>query len=124
MTGTKPRWWRSIGLSATGALFLTACSPAAGTTSTAPRAGGVVTVASWQEQDSFLACNITAAASHACAYINPAMEGLLTVRANQDVPTNPKLTDYWVPQLAIEVPSLENGDVKVCLLYTSDAADE
>ena len=113
MTGTKPRSWRSIGLGVAGTVVLAACSPAASTISTTPRAGGVVTVGSWQEQDSFLACNITAAASHACAYINPAMEGLLTVKANQDVPTNPRLTDYWVPQLATEVPSLENGDVKV-----------
>jgi peptide/nickel transport system substrate-binding protein len=42
------------------------------------------------------------------------MEGLLTVKANQDpLPTNPKLSDYWVPELATEVPTLENGDVKV-----------
>ena len=73
-----------------------------------------MTVASWQEQDSLLACNITAAQSHACAYVNPAMEGLLTVRANQDpLPSIPELSDYWVPELATEVPTLENGDVKV-----------
>ena len=41
------------------------------------------------------------------------MEGLLTVKANQDVPANPRLSDYWAPELAIEVPTLENGDVKV-----------
>src|SRR5437879_9740020 len=94
--------------------MLVACAPSTGTTTSSPRAGGKLTVSSWQEQDSLLSCNITSATSHACAYINPAMEGLLTVKANQDpLPSNPKLSDYWVPELATEVPTLENGDVKV-----------
>src|ERR1700675_3142846 len=98
MTGTCPRWLRLLVVAT------------ASTTTSTPKAGGTLTVASWQEQDSLLACNITAAASHACAYINPAMEGLLTVKANQDpLPTNPKLSDYWAPELATEVPTLENG---------------
>jgi peptide/nickel transport system substrate-binding protein len=96
-----------------GALLLAACTSASSTTTSPAKPGGMVTVASWQEQDSLLACNITAASAHACAYVNPAMEGLLTVKANQDVPNNPKLSDYWAPQLATEVPTLENGDVKV-----------
>ena len=113
MTGASPRWWRVLAVAATATVLLVACAPSSSTATTSPRSGGKVTVASWQEQDSLLACNITAAASHACAYINPAMEGLLTVKANQDVPSNPKLSDYWAPELATEVPTLENGDVKV-----------
>jgi peptide/nickel transport system substrate-binding protein len=114
MTGTCPRWLRLLVVATAGTVVLGACAPTASTTTSTPKAGGTLTVASWQEQDSLLACNITAAASHACAYINPAMEGLLTVKANQDpLPTNPKLSDYWVPELATEVPTLENGDVKV-----------
>ena len=113
MTGASLRRLRFTGLSLSLALPLAACSPTSTANSSVAKPGGTVTVASWQEQDSFLACNITATASHACAYINPVMEGLLTVKPNQDVPPNPKLTDYWVPQLATEVPSLENGDVKV-----------
>jgi peptide/nickel transport system substrate-binding protein len=77
------------------------------------RTGGKLTVASWQEQDSLLSGNIIAASSHALAYINPAMEGLLTVKANSDVPKDPKLWDYWVPELATEVPTVESGAVKV-----------
>ncbi len=114
MTGPCPRRLRLLGIATTGAVLLVACAPSSGTPSTSVKPGGKVTVASWQEQDSLLACNITAAAAHACAYINPAMEGLLTVKANQDpLPSNPKLSDYWVPELATEVPTLENGDVKV-----------
>src|ERR1700716_126104 len=114
MTGTCPRRLRLFAAAAAGTVVLVACAPTTSTTSSSPRAGGKLTVASWQEQDSLLACNITAAASHACAYVNPAMEGLLTVKANQDpLPSNPKLSDYWVPELATEVPTLENGDVRV-----------
>jgi len=114
MTGASPRWSRLLALAGIGTALLVACTPNGGTTSSAAKAGGRVTVASWQEQDTLLSCNITAAAPHACAYVNPAMEGLLTVKANQDVPTtNAKLSDYWVPELATEVPTLENGDVKV-----------
>ena len=113
MTGTSPRRWRLFAITAMGTALLVACAPSGGNTSSSAKVGGKVTVASWQEQDSLLACNITAASSHACAYLNPAMEGLLTVKANQDTPTNPKLSDYWSPELATEVPTLENGDVKV-----------
>jgi peptide/nickel transport system substrate-binding protein len=114
MTGDCPRWLRVLVVATAATVMLVACAPNTSTTTTSPRSGGKLTVASWQEQDSLLACNITAAASHACAYINPAMEGLLTVKANQDpLPSNPKLSDYWVPELSTEVPTLENGDVKV-----------
>ena len=114
MTGTCPRWLRVLVVASAGTVILVACAPTPGPPTSSPKAGGKLTVASWQEQDSLLACNITSAASHACAYINPAMEGLLTVKANQDpLPSNPKLSDYWVPELATEVPTLENADVKV-----------
>jgi len=113
MTAAIPRTWRLFAVAAIGTVVLVACAPTSGTVSPSAKPGGKVTVASWQEQDSLLACNITGAATHACAYVNPAMEGLLTVKANQDVPSNPKLSDYWAPELATEVPTLENGDVKV-----------
>src|SRR5207302_10733130 len=77
------------------------------------KVGARGTVAPWQEQDRLPSCNIPAAAPHACAYVHPAMEGLLTVKANLDDPANPRLSDYWAPELATEVPTLENGDVKV-----------
>lgn len=113
MRGASPRRLRLLAVATVGAALLAACTPTSGNSNPTAKFGGRLTVASWQEQDSLLSCNITAAAPHACAYVNPAMEGLLTVKANQDVPPNPKLSDYWVPELATEVPTLENGDVKV-----------
>src|SRR2546429_1828204 len=113
MRGASPRSKRLLAVTGIGMVLLAACSPTGGNNGTTYKLGGRLTVASWQEQDSLLSCNITAAAPHACAYVNPAMEGLLTVKANQDVPANPRLSDYWAPELAIEVPTLENGDVKV-----------
>jgi peptide/nickel transport system substrate-binding protein len=113
MSGASPRWLRLLAVASAGTVLLAACSPGNSGTSSTAKPGGRVTVASWQEQESLLSCNVTAASPHACAYVNPAMEGLLTVKANQDVPSNPKLSDYWVAELATEVPTLENGDVKV-----------
>ena len=92
---------------------LVACQPTVGAGGGVPKAGGSVRVASWQEQDSLLACNITASASHACAYVNPSMEGLLTAAPSSEVPSDPSQADYWKPELAVEVPTLENGDVNV-----------
>ena len=113
MRGASPRSLRLLAVAGIGTVLLAACAPTSGNNNSTAKLGGRLTVASWQEQETLLACNITAAAPHACAYVNPAMEGLLTVKANQDVPPNPKLSDYWVPELATEVPTLENGDVKV-----------
>jgi peptide/nickel transport system substrate-binding protein len=75
--------------------------------------GGKITIASWQEEDTMLAAGITSASSHALAYEGPMMEGLLTLKATSDLPKNPKSSDFWAPQLATEVPTVENGAVKV-----------
>ena len=109
----SPRSLRLLAASVSGALLLAACSTATSSTTSSPKPGGTITVASWQEQDSLLACNIVGSSPHTCAYVNPVMEGLLTVKAYQDVPSNPKLSDYWSPELATEVPTLENHDVNV-----------
>ena len=114
ISASTPAWRRPLLATAlSGAILLVACSPGTSNSNSSPKPGGMVTVGSWQEQDSLLACNITAASPHTCAYVNPVVQGLLTVKANQDVGNNPKLSDYWVPELATEVPTLENGDVKV-----------
>ena len=114
ISATSSVWRRPLLATALGGVIvLGACSPGNSNATSPPKPGGSVTVASWQEQDSLLACNITAASPHTCAYVNPVMQGLLTVKANQDVGSNPKLSDYWVPELATEVPTLENGDVRV-----------
>src|SRR5438094_2051359 len=107
----------SLRLAATAAItFLVAL--ACGQTPGGPltgnvKEGGKITIASWQEPDSLLAAGITDSMSHAFAQEGPAMEGLLNLTASQDLPKNAKLADYWKPQLATEVPTVENGDVKV-----------
>lgn len=98
-------------------MLLTSCSPSTAPTSP-PKHGGNLTVAIWKEPhgeaESLLTCNVIAESSHTCAYVNPVMEGLLTVKPTSDpLPANPTQADYWSPQLAIEVPTLANGDVKV-----------
>jgi peptide/nickel transport system substrate-binding protein len=101
---------------ATAALTLAlACgntSTTGGTTGT-PKTGGTFVVASWQEQDSMLATGITASSQHALAYEAPMWEGLLAETNQADIPKNPKLSDLYQPQLATEVPTTDNGDVKV-----------
>ncbi|HYS27917.1 MAG TPA: ABC transporter substrate-binding protein, partial [Candidatus Limnocylindria bacterium] len=113
MTGNL-RWLRLLSLGGVAGVLLAAC--AGGTTTTtsgSPKSGGSVTVASWQEPDTLLAAGVTDSMTHAYADVGPAMEGLLRAKAVADVPKNPKISDYWEPQLATNVPTVENGDVKV-----------
>jgi peptide/nickel transport system substrate-binding protein len=101
---------------ATAALTLAlACgntSTTGGTTGT-PKTGGKLVAASWQEQSSMLAIGVTDSATHAYAYEAPMAEGLLGLTSSADIPKNAKLSDYYQPQLATEVPTTDNGDVKV-----------
>src|SRR2546430_17022001 len=100
MTGARPRWLRLVVVATAGTVMLVACAPSSGTTTSSPRAGGKLTVASWQEQDSLLACNIASAASQACASTNPPRERLLTVKADPaPLPTTPQRAECWVPEL-------------------------
>jgi len=78
-----------------------------------PKTGGTLVAASWQEQDSMLAIGITDSATHAYAYEAPMVEGLLGLTSSADIPKNATLKDYFQPQLATEVPTTDNGDVKV-----------
>jgi peptide/nickel transport system substrate-binding protein len=101
---------------ATAALTLAmACAPASNSNSSSgtPKTGGKIVFASWQEQDSMLAATITAVTQHAIAYEAPMSEGLLTETNSPDLPKNPKLADLYQPQLATEVPTTDNGGVKV-----------
>jgi peptide/nickel transport system substrate-binding protein len=97
-----------------------------------PKSGGNLNAASWQEPDSFLGAGITDSGTHFYADVNPVMEGLLVAKANQDVKPSAlsgsgsnlavvnaaaagtvNYTDYWAPQLATKVPTVENGAVKI-----------
>jgi peptide/nickel transport system substrate-binding protein len=75
--------------------------------------GGALVAASWQEQSSMLSVGITDSATHAYAYEAPMLEGLLGLTSSADIPKNASLKDYFQPQLATEVPTTDNGDVKV-----------
>jgi peptide/nickel transport system substrate-binding protein len=101
---------------ATAALTLAlACGNTGGTNNpgTGAKNGGDLVAASWQEQDSLLAIGITDSATHAYAYEAPMVEGLLGLTSSNDIPKNASLKDYFQPQLATEVPTTDNGDVKV-----------
>ena len=52
----------------------------------APKQGGQLVAASWQEQDSMLATGITDSATHAFAYEAPMVEGLLGLTNSVDIP--------------------------------------
>src|SRR2546423_12407428 len=105
----RPRWRLRLSvLGASALVSLVACAPGNNNSPTSIKPGGKVTVASWQEQDSLLSCNITAASTHACAYVNPSMEGLPTVKAHQDpLPNKPKLSDHRGAERANEGSNLE-----------------
>ncbi|MDQ6692507.1 MAG: ABC transporter substrate-binding protein, partial [Candidatus Dormibacteraeota bacterium] len=77
------------------------------------RPGGRVTAATAQEPDGFLSAGISDNQTAALAEVAPAMEGLLGRRPSSDLSRNPASTDYWEPQLATEIPTLENGGVRV-----------
>lgn len=47
------------------------------------------------------------------ADVAPVMEGLLARRPPGDLARSPASTDFWVPQLATEIPTVENGGVRV-----------
>jgi peptide/nickel transport system substrate-binding protein len=100
-------------------LVVTACSsPAPSGSPPASGGGGVknggsVTIGAWQEPASFLAAGITDSMSYAYAIDGMSAEGLLWYKGAKSV-TNPKaLADYWQPSLATQVPTVENGAVKV-----------
>ncbi len=78
-----------------------------------PKRGGALVAASWQEQTSLLAAGITDSAPQAIAYEAPMVEGLIGRTAGGSVLPAGKLSDHFQPQLATEVPTVENGDVKV-----------
>jgi peptide/nickel transport system substrate-binding protein len=77
------------------------------------REGGNLTVGIWQEPEGMLSAGITDDMIQATALIGPAVEGLLTLKPLSRVPKGARPADYWAPQLATQVPTVENGGVKV-----------
>jgi peptide/nickel transport system substrate-binding protein len=112
----KLRGLKTLAVATAGLTLALACGNTTGGTTGGggtPKTGGTLIAASWQEQDSMLAIGITDSATHAYAYEAPMVEGLLGLTSSADIPKNATLKDYFQPQLATEVPTTDNGDVKV-----------
>ncbi|HET9051637.1 MAG TPA: ABC transporter substrate-binding protein [Candidatus Dormibacteraeota bacterium] len=74
--------------------------------------GGTLNVATWQEPSSFLGNQWVDSMSSAVAVLGLAGEGLLGLRSVDDTSNAKTLADFYTPQLATEVPTTANGDVK------------
>jgi peptide/nickel transport system substrate-binding protein len=112
----KLRGLKTLAVATAGLTLALACGNTTGGNTTGggtPKTGGALIAASWQEQSSMLAIGITDSATHAYAYEAPMVEGLLGLTSSADIPKNASLKDYYQPQLATEVPTTDNGDVKV-----------
>ncbi|MGH7904369.1 MAG: ABC transporter substrate-binding protein, partial [Candidatus Dormibacteraceae bacterium] len=94
-------------------LLAAACAPAWPGSGSIPE-GGTVRVGDAAEPDSMLSAGITGADPNAYAITGPVMEGLLAARPAGGVAAHPHgPADYWRPQLAIRVPTVENGGVRL-----------
>ncbi|TMD02277.1 MAG: hypothetical protein E6J03_09825 [Chloroflexi bacterium] len=113
---------RIAGALAAGALVvLAACGSGGGgsgsTASSAPSSnpavnGGTLTVGVLQEPTSFLAAGIVDSMTYSYAADAPVTEGLLWYRSKNETANARTLADFWRPDLATEVPTTANGDVK------------
>lgn len=107
------RWrpWLSAGLG-----LLAACGGGGGgATSTSTEQivnGGTVTAATWEPQTSFLNSGIIDSQTLSYVINAPVVEGLLWYRPLDETQSAKTIADYWRPDLATEVPTTENGDVK------------
>lgn len=88
-------------------------SAASSSTSTTQRdMGGTVNVATWQEPSSFLGNTWVDSMSTAVAILGLAGEGLLGLKSVDETSNAKTLADFYKPELATEVPTTDNGDVK------------
>jgi peptide/nickel transport system substrate-binding protein len=74
--------------------------------------GGTLTLGVTQEPTSFLAAGITDSMSFSFAVDAPVVEGLLWYRSKDETSSARTLADFWRPDLATEVPTVENGGVR------------
>ena len=104
-------------------MFIAACgggSGGGGSSSSAASAtqnpnavsGGTLNMGVWQEPSSFLAAGITDSLTFSYLIDAPVTEGLLWYRSTNETSSAKSLADYWAPDLATEVPTTSNGDVK------------
>jgi peptide/nickel transport system substrate-binding protein len=111
---------RIAGAAGAGALVvLAACGSSGGCaaptgepTQTGAVNGGILTVGVVQEPTSFLAAGIVDSMTYSYAVDAPVAEGLLWYRSKDETQNARTLADFWRPDLATEVPTTANGDVK------------
>jgi peptide/nickel transport system substrate-binding protein len=113
------RLWGTVGVVS---LFIAACggggstngsgTPAAATQNPNAVAGGTLNLGVWQEPSSFLAAGITDSLTFSYLIDSPVAEGLLWYRSTNETSSAKTLADYWAPDLATEVPTTANGDIK------------
>jgi len=117
-----------------GALVaLSACGGGGGTaapsgepTQTGAVNGGTLTIGVLQEPTSFLASGIVDSMTYSYAVNAPITEGLLWYRSTDETQNAKTLADFWRPDLATEVPTTANGDVKTsgCKNVTFSGKDQ
>ena len=88
--------------------------------------GGTLTVGVLQEPTSFLAAGIVDSMAYSYAADAPVTEGLLWYRSTDETQSARSLADFWRPDLATEVPTTQNGDVRTsgCRTVTFDGKDQ
>jgi ABC-type transport system substrate-binding protein len=74
--------------------------------------GGSLVIGIVQEPSSFLDANVITSISSSLAIDAPVAEGLLWYRSRDETANARSLADFWRPDLATEVPTLANGDVR------------
>ena len=96
------------------ALLATACSSEAPTAppSAMPVPGGSINIGVWQRPNSFLDAGVIGSTAFAHAIAAPSQEGLLWYRSVPETSRAVSPADYWSPDLATEVPTTTNGDVR------------
>ncbi|MBV8196089.1 MAG: hypothetical protein JOY80_11255 [Candidatus Dormibacteraeota bacterium] len=103
------RW--PLGTIAVVVVCAAGCSSATSATPGAAN-GGTVTVGVWQSPLSLLDAGIAGESEFAAVMDAPVQEGLLWYRPDQATQHATGPADYWAPDLATEVPTIANGDVK------------
>lgn len=102
-----------LGVLGVATLFVAACGGGGGGggggSSEAPN---TATLGIWQEPNSFLAAGITDSLTYSYVIDAVSNEGLLWYKSEDDTASAKTIADYWAPDLATEVPTTANGDVK------------
>jgi len=77
-----------------------------------PVPGGTLNIGVWQRPNTFLDAGVVGNRPFAFAIAAPVQEGLLWYRSVEETIHAASPADYWSPDLAAEVPTVVNGDVK------------